>query len=203
MGDGADVSFSKENGYSVFARPDAPDDKLYLAWIAADTFAFSATGFDGDTSLLEPLLHPSKPMAGDKRIMSLLDRVDTGDTMWLVAGPGGFPVFEGDGKDVKGVYVNFELGAKAHGYFGTRFDSDSRAKLEARGGQDFLDEQKRDANMKEYLTDSRVFVAGNDVVVEARVSETKVAELAERLAKMNDGEWLLVLSSLEKLMGGI
>jgi hypothetical protein len=36
----------------------------------------------------------------------------------------------------------------------------------------------------------------------AQVSETKAAELAKTLANMNDGEWLLVLSGLKKLMGG-
>jgi hypothetical protein len=135
--------------------------------------------------------------------MALMERIDSGDAVWMMApDPGRLPVFKGSSEGVKGMYASLELREQAHGYLGMRFDSDGRAEVEARGGEDFLKEKKQNPSFKELLGDSRVYVADRDVIIEARVSETKVAELAKRLAQMNDGEWLLVLSSLEKLMGG-
>jgi len=194
------LTFSKENGVSVLQNAG---EKIYLAWVAPDTFLYSASASD-DSSRLEQLVHPRKPLSSNQLVMSLLQRVDAGDAVWMIAAnPGQIAAFKSeDAKSVKGLYGSLELGEKAHGYLGMRFDTPDRAEIEARGGEDFLAEQKGKPQLKELLHDSRVFVAGYDVVVEARVSETKVAELAERLSKMSDGEWLLVLSSLEKLMGG-
>ena len=228
---GGSVTFSKADGYSVFesgaaaevagdeakpatptgepgdpAEADAPEvvnNKMYLAWIAPGTFATTIGALQGDTELLGQVLRPTRPLAKDELFVSLLERVDGDDALWFAATPLGLPGLSGkDTKEVKGMYANLRVGPRAHGYFGMRFDTPGRAEIEARGGQDFLAEQKKHPQLAEYLTDSRVYVAGHDVVVEARVSETKVAELAKRLAGMNDGEWLLVLSSLEKLMGG-
>src|SRR2546430_2409457 len=109
--------------------------------------------------------------------MALAQHVDTGGSVWMLAPDGRFADMK-DADQVQGFYASLDLGRAAHAYFGMRFDSSERAEIEARGGEDYLAEQKQNPTVKELLTDSRVFVADHDVVVEARVSETKVAELA-------------------------
>jgi hypothetical protein len=200
---GAVLEGEADDGADAGGEAPAPEppSKTYFAWLAPDTFAFAIPGTD-QKALLAPLLRPTATVARNKRMMALIERIDTGDTLWGAALDGDFAFLEDNEDALRGVYANIDLGPRAVGYFGVRFNDAERTEKEAVIARDDLRQQKKNARLKAFLDDSRVFVADNDVVIEARMSETKVAELAKQLAVMNDGDWSLVLNSLEKLMEG-
>jgi hypothetical protein len=200
--DGAKLDITDEGGLTVLGG--AAGVKMYLAWLTDDTIALTNPGFEGDPAMLQRLLKKDSPLSANARFMGLIGRCDTSDAMWMVAerAPGSTLFNVRGAEDVKGFFFNLELDRSASAYMGFRFDSQGQAKTQGKSAKKELEAEKK-GQFKEWLTDSRVYVADSDVIFDAHVPKARIDEMAERLASMSEAELQTQLMILASTMGGL
>lgn len=198
----AKVEATKQGKLTVF---DAMGVKFYVAWVDKDTVLMTASGFEGDASYLEKIVSGATSLKSNKKMMTLLGRTETSQTIWLAMNkPTGGEAAQalGDAEGFDGFWVSLKIDKKLGGMLGVRFEDEKSAKKAEKEAQDGLTEAKKKPMVKKYLGSAKIKRNGNDVVFTADLSEKHVNEMTDAVANMSEEDLGMALLGLSLALGG-
>jgi hypothetical protein len=161
--------------------------KIYAAWIAADTVVFAPKN-PRKREFIADVVGKKSSVKDGKAFMDLLASVDTTKTFWMAMSAESNPAFEeafaqlvagASGKPL-GLYVTVDLVDGLDATFGFRFTHEKDAREVTRKAKLELKAYRTDeawSDFHKYMQDIEVTTRGADVVIRARLSEAYLEEL--------------------------
>jgi hypothetical protein len=185
----------QDEGKLVGIKDGDDTDVQWIGWQDDKTIVTGAKA-ENDKAWLEARLAGQESVTGNKAIMDLVGKTNTGASVWVALIPPaeGSPFAGMPGEQPTAVYasIDFAKGLKIDA--GLRYATADGAKAMADQANGMMGGMKADPNLGKFLAKTSVTAAGNDLVVKMDLNEQELDELAQMVQQQ--------LPMLMMMMGG-